>query len=49
MPKYTETREVFFCDFCGDDIDNVPFEYKGKYYCDDCKEDLKKLLKEDDE
>lgn len=51
MSKYEETITHWSCDFCGEDCDTKlePFEFKGKYFCRDCKEELTKILKEDDE
>ena len=43
--KQTEEVVSYSCDFCGEDCNtkHTPFEFKGKYFCNDCKEELTKI------
>lgn len=42
MTKETITIDKYYCDICGDCIDEkIPFEFKGKHICFVCREELK--------
>lgn len=48
MGKYEETITKYTCDMCGEDEDYISFEFKGKYICGKCLEEILKQAKEEE-